>query len=150
MAKRGITLWTLSHCDTVAKSDEQLSKKNCKIVKCAKVIKSVQQWQKMRKVVKWENRNWTRFYIELLSQSIEVLKMWPRHTQHPVSEIAIVSMVSMLFPWHFSGMIWHPGGMFWNAMEYHWDTEDCHSFYGFYAISMACQRNSMASRWNAM
>ena len=100
-------------------------------------------------MAKWPNRNWTRFYIELLSQSIEVLKMWPRHTQHPVSEIAIVSivsmllprhsfcvcvclfvcvcvclcvclsMVSMLFPWHFSGIIWHPGGMIWNAMEYH-------------------------------
>ena len=31
-----------------------------------------------------------------------------------------------------------------------WDTEDCHSFYGFYAISMVFQRNSMASRWNAV
>ena len=93
--------------------------------------------------MKSANRNWTRFYIELLSQSIEVLKMWPRHTQHPVSEIAIVYMVSMLFPWHFR----------WNALECHgipWDTEDCHSFYGFYAISMAFQRNSMASRWNAV
>ena len=26
---------------------------------------------------------------------------------------------SMLFPWHFSGIIWHPGGMLWNAMEFH-------------------------------
>ena len=45
--------------------------------------------------------------------------MWPRHTQPPVSEIAIVSMVSMLFPWHFIGILWHPGGMMWNAMEFH-------------------------------
>ena len=35
------------------------------------------------------------------------------------NEIPIVSMVSMLFPWNFSGIIWHPGGMLWNAMEYH-------------------------------
>ena len=38
-------------------------------------------------------------------------------------------------------------------MECHgipWDTEDCHSVYGFYAISMAFQWNSMASRWNAV
>ena len=62
----------------------------------------------------------------------------------PVSEIAIVSMVSMLFHgisvgfygiqvefhgipwnamdvilflWHFSGILWYPGGMPWNAME---------------------------------
>ena len=35
------------------------------------------------------------------------------------TESAIVSMVYMLFPWHFSGIIWHPGGMLWNAMEYH-------------------------------
>ena len=31
-----------------------------------------------------------------------------------------------------------------------WDTEDCHSLYGFYAISMAFQWNFMASRWNAV
>ena len=31
-----------------------------------------------------------------------------------------------------------------------WDTEDCHSFYGFYAISMAFQWNSMASRWSVV
>ena len=49
-------------------------------------------------------------------------------------------MVSMLFPWHFSGIIWHPGRILWNAME-------CH---GCYAISMAFQWNYMASRWNAM
>ena len=35
----------------------------------------------------------------------------------PVSEIAKVSMVFMLFPWHFSGIIWHPGGIPWNAMD---------------------------------
>ena len=38
-------------------------------------------------------------------------------------------------------------------MECHgipWDTEDCHSFYGFYAISMAFQWNYMASRWNVV
>ena len=28
-------------------------------------------------------------------------------------------MVSMLFPWHFSGILWPPGGMLWNAMEFH-------------------------------
>ena len=41
----------------------------------------------------------------------------------------------------------------WNAVECHgipWDTEDCHSFYGFYAISMAFQWNYMASRWNVV
>ena len=82
----------------------------------------------------------------------------------PVSEIAIVSMVSMLFPWHFSGIIWHPGGIPWNAMEFHgipWmlcyfhgiSVEfysiqvECH---GRYIVSMAFQWNSMASRWNAM
>ena len=53
----------------------------------------------------------------------------------PVSEIAIVSMVSMLFPWHFSGIIWHPGGIHgiwysdkiseWKAVEIHgiWPTK---------------------------
>ena len=122
--------------------------------------------------MKWANRNWTRFYKELLSQSFEVLQMWLRHTQPPVYQIAIVSMVSMLFPLHLSGIIWHPGGMLWNAMEFHgiqklaivymvsmvfpwhfseilwnpggipWDAEDCHSFYGFYAISMAFQWKS--------
>ena len=45
--------------------------------------------------------------------------MWHRHTQPPVSEIAIVYMGSMLFPWHFIGILWHPGGMLWNAMEFH-------------------------------
>ena len=103
----------------------------------------------MRKSGEWANRNWTRLYIELLSQSIEVLKMWPRHTQHPVSEIAIVSMVSMLFPWHFSGIIWHPGGMIWNAMEYH-GIQKIAIVSMVYAISMAFQRNSMASRWNVV
>ena len=78
----------------------------------------------------------------------------------PVSEIAIVSMVSMLFhgisvelygiqvechgtPWtlcYFHGILWHPGGMPWNSTE-------CH---GRYVISMELQCNSMASRWNAM
>ena len=41
----------------------------------------------------------------------------------------------------------------WNAVECHgipWDIEDCHSLYGFYAISMGFQWNSMASRWNAV
>ena len=41
----------------------------------------------------------------------------------------------------------------WNAVECHgipWDTEDCHSCYGFYAISMAFQWNYMASRQNAV
>ena len=50
----------------------------------------------------------------------------------PVSEIAIVSM---LFPWHFSGIIWHPGGIPWNAME-------CHGRYiismEFYGIQVEC------------
>ena len=32
------------------------------------------------------------------------------------TEDAIVSMVSMLFPCHFSGIIWHPGGMPCNSM----------------------------------
>ena len=45
--------------------------------------------------------------------------MWPRRTQSPVFEIAIVYMVSMLFPWHCIGIIWHPGRMLWNAMEFH-------------------------------
>ena len=103
-------------------------------------------------MVKWANRNWTRFYKELLSQSlehVEVLQMWPRHTQPPVSEIAIVSVVSMLFPWHFSGILWHPGGMLLNAMEFH-GLQKIASLYGFYAISMAFQWNSMASRWNVL
>ena len=136
-----VTLWL--------KSDEKLSKKLQNCEKCAKVINSVQKWQKLEKVVKWANCNWTRFYKELLSQSFEILQMWPRHTQSPVFEIAIVSMVSMLFPWHFIGIIWHQGGMMWNAIVYR-DTEDCHSCYGFYAISMAFQWNSMASRWNVV
>ena len=29
-------------------------------------------------------------------------------------------------------------------------TEDCHNLYGLYAISMAFQWNSMASRWNVV
>ena len=88
-----------------------------------KVMKSCQKklpnCEKCVKEIKKENRNWTRFYKEILSQSFEVLQMWPRHTQPPVSEISIVSMVSMLFPCDLSGIIWHPGGMLWNAMEFH-------------------------------
>ena len=76
-----VTLWL--------KSDEKLSKKLQNCEKCAKVINSVQKWQKLEKVVKWANCNWTRFYKELLSQSFEILQMWPRHTQSPVFEIAI-------------------------------------------------------------
>ena len=38
---------------------------------------------------------------------------------HGIQQIVIVSKVSMLFPWHFSGIIWHPGGMLWIAMEFH-------------------------------
>ena len=123
---------------------------------------------------------------ELLSQSFEVLQMWYRHTQLPFSEIAIVSMVSVLFPWHFSGIIWHPGGMLWNAMEFHgiqkiaivsmvsmlfpwhfsviiwhpcgmrWNAMEFHGIqknaivYDLYAISMALQWNSMASRCNVV
>ena len=71
----------------------------------------------------------------------------------PVSEIVIVSMVSMLFPWHFSGIIWHPGGIPWNAMEFHgmpWMLCYFHECHGRYIVSMAFQWNSMASRWNAM
>ena len=48
---------------------------------------------------------------------------------------------------------WNSMASRWNAVECHgipWDTEDCHSLYGFYAISMAFQWNSMASRWNAV
>ena len=30
---------------------------------------------------------------------------------HGIQKIAIVSMVYMLFPWHFSGILWLPGGM---------------------------------------
>ena len=99
----------------MAKSDEKLSKELQNCEKCAKVCKS---GKKRKKVVKWANRNWTQFYKELLSQSFEVLQMWPRHTQPPVSEIAIAYMVSMLFPWHFSGIIWHASGMPWNSMGY--------------------------------
>ena len=37
------------------------------------------------------------------------------------------------------------------GIQVEWDTEDCHSLlYGFYAIYMAFQWNSMASRWNAV
>ena len=94
-----VTLWL-----KVMKSCQK-KLQNCE--KCAKVCKS---GKKLEKVVKWVNRNWTRCYKELLSQSVkhvEVLQMWPRH------------MVSMLFPWHFSGILWHPGGMLWNAMKFH-------------------------------
>ena len=48
---------------------------------------------------------------------------------------------------------WNSMASRWNAVEYHvipWDTEDCHSSYGFYAISMAFQWNYMASRWNVV
>ena len=48
---------------------------------------------------------------------------------------------------------WNSMASRWNAVEYHvipWDTEDCHSLYGFYAISMAFQWNYMASRWNVV
>ena len=41
----------------------------------------------------------------------------------------------------------------WNAVECHgilWDTENCHSLYGFHAISMAFKWNTMASRWNVV
>ena len=44
---------------------------------------------------------------------------WNAVEFHGIQKIAIVSMVSMLFPWHFSGILWHPGGVFWNAMEFH-------------------------------
>ena len=38
---------------------------------------------------------------------------------HGIQNIAIVAMVYMLFPWHFSGIIWHLGRMLWNTMEFH-------------------------------
>ena len=73
-----------------------------------------------------------------------------KHTQLPVSEIAIVfygfHVISMAFQWNYMASRW-------NAVECHgipWDTEYCNSFYGFYAISMAFQWNYMASRWNAV
>ena len=44
---------------------------------------------------------------------------WNAMEFHGIQKIAIVSMVSMLFPWHFSGILCHPGGMFLNAMELH-------------------------------
>ena len=74
-------------------------------------------------------------------------------------------MVSMLFPWHFSGILWHPGGMPWTLCYFHgisvelyaiqvechgipWNSMECH---GRYIISMAFQWNSMAFlQWNAM
>ena len=41
----------------------------------------------------------------------------------------------------------------WNVVECHGmprDTEDCHSLYGFHAISMAFQWKYIASRWNVV
>ena len=68
----------------------------------------------------------------------------------PVSEIAIVSMISMLFPWHFSGILWHPGGIPWNAMEFHGMTWMLCYFHGisveFYGIQVECH----GIPWNAM
>ena len=37
---------------------------------------------------------------------------------HGIQKITIVSMVSMLFPWHLSVILWPSGGMLWNAMEF--------------------------------
>ena len=53
----------------------------------------------------------------------------------PVSEIAIVSMVFMLFPWHFSGIIWHPvefHGMPWTLCYFHGISVE------FYGIHVEC------------
>ena len=36
-----------------------------------------------------------------------------------IQKIAIVYMVSMLFPWHLCGILWHTGGMLWNSLEFH-------------------------------
>ena len=44
---------------------------------------------------------------------------WNAVEFHGIQKIAIVSMVSMLFPWHFSGILWHPGRMLCNVMEFH-------------------------------
>ena len=43
---------------------------------------------------------------------------WNAVECHGIQKIAIVSMVSMLLSWYFSGIIWHPGGMPWNSMGY--------------------------------
>ena len=43
---------------------------------------------------------------------------WNAMEFHGIQKITIVSMVSMLFPWHFSVILWPSGGMLWNAMEF--------------------------------
>ena len=64
----------------------------------------------------------------------------------PVSEIAIVSMISMLFSWHFSGILWHPCGMLWNTMEFH----GIQKIAIVSMVSIPFQWNYMASRWNVV
>ena len=64
---------------------------------------------------------------------------------HVIQKIVIVYMVSMLFPWHFSGILWHPGGMLWNAMKFHGIQKIAIVY--MVSISMAFQWNS---RWNVV
>ena len=97
--------------------------------KGCKIVKNVQKWlkvcnsgKKWEKVVKWANRNWTRFYKELLSQSFEVLQMWPRHTARLWDCHSLYSShaISMTFQWNSMASRW-------NYVECHgipWDTED--------------------------
>ena len=44
---------------------------------------------------------------------------WNAVEWHGIQTIAIVYIIHMLFPWHFSGIMWHLGVMLWNAMEFH-------------------------------
>ena len=53
-------------------------------------------------------------------------------------------MISMLFSWHFSGILWHPGGMLWNAMEFH----GIQKISIVSMVSIPFQWNYMASEWN--
>ena len=59
-------------------------------------------------------------------------------------------MVSMLFPWHFSGILWHPGGIQWNAMEFHGMSWTLYYFHGISVELCGIQVECHRMPWNAM
>ena len=66
----------------------------------------------------WDCHSFYGFHaIYMAFQWNSMASRWNAMEFHGIQKITIVSMVSTLFPWHFSGIILHPGGMLWNAME---------------------------------
>ena len=72
--------------------------------------------------IPWDTEDCRSFYgfyaIFMAFQWNYMASRWNAMEFHGIQKIAIVYMVSMLFPWHFSGIIWYPDGMPWNSMGY--------------------------------